>query len=121
MKASQGGPARSVTRKPGTHQVEMSTPRSAARPNSELQGPGGAKHNTVFPARALARRNARCVIRIMIQMKGPPKNAKPIIKTKAVASKKWERKTAANIPALEASTADTGMPSLLKRPSAAGA
>ena len=57
----------------------------------------------------------------MIQMKGPPKNATPIMKTKAVASRKWDNITATTIPALEASTADTGMPSLLKRPSAAGA
>ena len=99
----------------------MSTPRRATRPDSELHGPDGAKRNTGFAARALARRNARWVIRIMIQMKGPPKNATPIMNTKAVASRKWDNITATTIPALEASTADTGMPSLLKRPSAAGA
>src|SRR2546430_16845943 len=101
MKTSQGSPASSVTRKPGTHHVEMRTPRRATRPDSELHGPDGAKRNTGFAPPALARRNARWVIRIMIQMKGPPKNATPIMKTKAVASRKWDNITATTIPALE--------------------
>ena len=38
----------------------------------------------LFSAREVARRNARCVSRIMIQINGPPKNATPIMKTNAV-------------------------------------
>src|SRR5256885_11549428 len=99
----------------------MRTLRGQKGRAGELHGLGGARRKPGLAARALARRNARWVIRIMIQMKGPPKNATPIMNTKAVASRKWDNITATTIPALEASTADTGMPSLLKRPSAVGA
>src|SRR6266852_4845582 len=69
MKRSQGGPASRVMWKLGTHQVETRTPSNAIRPKRELQGPGGAKRRMFFPAREVARRKARCVKRIMIQMK----------------------------------------------------
>jgi hypothetical protein len=59
----------------GTHHVEISTPTSATSPNKELHGPGGANRRMSFPARVVARRNARCVAKIMIQMNGPPKKA----------------------------------------------
>ena len=72
----------------GTHHVEMRTPSKAIRPKRELHGPGGAKRRMFFPALEVARRKARWVKRIMIQMKGPPKKATPIMKTKAVS---WNR------------------------------
>src|SRR5450759_1432599 len=45
MNASQGIPACKVIRNPGTHHVEISTAVSAARPSSELHGPGGANRS----------------------------------------------------------------------------
>src|SRR6202030_4833558 len=119
--SSQAGPAFRVMRNPGTHQVEINTATSATRPKSELHGPRGAKRRIDFPARWLARRKNRCVTRIMIQTNGPPKKATPIMKTKAVASKKWERKNAISRPTPEAITAATGIPRLLNFPSVAGA
>src|ERR1700688_187929 len=119
--SNQSGPAFRVTRNPGTHQVEINTASSATRPKSELHGPGGAKRKIDFPARWLARRKNRCVTRIMIQTNGPPKNATPIMKTKAVVSQKWERKNAISGRRLEAITEATGIPRLLNFPSGAGA
>src|ERR1700722_12555814 len=119
--SNQTGPAFRVMRKPGTHQVEINTTASATRPKSELYGPDGAKRRIDFPARWLARRKNKCVTKIMIQTKGPPKKATPIIKTKAVVSKKCERKMAMSRPTPEAITEATGIPRLLNFPSGAGA
>src|SRR6202035_3288595 len=112
MNKSQGGPASSAIWKLGTHQVEISTATSAIRPNKELHGPGGAKRKIFLFARAEARRNARWVIRIMIQAKGPPKKPTPIMNTNALFLKSCERIRATAIPALDASTAATGIPRL---------
>ena len=84
MKRTHDGPASNVIRKPGTHQVESKTPNRAAKPSKEVHGPGGAKRKMVLWEREAARRKARWVIRIIIQIKGPPKKATPIMNRKAV-------------------------------------
>src|ERR1700731_1744697 len=119
--SSQAGAAFRVMRNPGTHQVEINTATSATRPKSELHGPGGAKRKIGLPTRWLARRKNRWVTRIIIQTNGPPKKATPIMKTKAVDSKKCERKKAMSRPTPEAMTEATGIPRLLNFPSGAGA
>lgn len=81
MNSSQDPPASSVIWKLGTHHVEIKTPSSAVIPTNELHGPGGAKRRILLPTRAVARRNARCVVRIVIQTNGAAKNATPIMKT----------------------------------------
>src|SRR5271156_661249 len=121
MKMSQGGPASKVIWKLGTHHVEISTPISAMSPNKELHGPGGAKRRMSFPVRVVARRNAKWVAKIMIQMNGPPKKATPIMNTNAVFLNSCDSTSAATMPTLETSTAATGMPRLFRRPSRNGA
>jgi hypothetical protein len=64
--------------------VEIKTPIKAIRPNKELHGPRGAKRRMSLFSRAVARRNARWVAKIMIQINGPPKKATPIMNTNAV-------------------------------------
>jgi len=56
MNTSQGTPALSVMRKPGTHHVEMSTAVSAVSPKTELQGPCGASRKGGFAHFAVRRR-----------------------------------------------------------------
>jgi hypothetical protein len=57
----------------------------------------------------------------MIQTNGPPKNATPIMNTKALFGEACDNSKATAMPTLETTTAGTGIPRLFKRPSALGA
>src|SRR5579864_1440965 len=121
MKSSHGSPAVKVMRSCGIHHVEISIAPSAAKPNTELQGPGGAKRRGGDGQSAVRLRNDRCVTKIISHTKIPPKKAAPSMYTYAVALYLCSRKRAAIMPMLETSSATTGAPRLLNRPKTGGA
>src|SRR6267154_167316 len=121
MNSSHGSPAVSVMRSSGIHQVETSTAPSAASPNSELQGPRGAKLRGGCGHFAVRLRKTRCVTKIISHTKIPPKNADPNMYTYAVALYRCSKNSAATMPMLETSSATTGAPRLLNRPNTGSA
>src|SRR4029077_15363716 len=121
MNSSHGSPAVSVMRSCGIHHVETSTAPSPARPSNELQGPRGAKCTGGRGDLAVRLRNARCVTKIISHTKIPPKNPDPNMCTYAVALYLRSKNSAATMPMLDTSSATTGVPRLLNRPSTAGA
>src|ERR1700719_2891094 len=121
MNSSHGSPAVMVMRSCGIHHVETSTAPRLAKPSNELHGPRGAKRRGGRGHFAVRLRNARCVTKIISHTKIPPKNADPHMYTYAEALYRRSKNSAATMPTLETSSATTGAPRLLKRPSTGGA